>query len=600
MSDRGEKNPIRALHMVGDSRFGGIALIIAGLGRVAAEQGWTLDVLTTDPNVQEYVRRAGMGVVNLDVIRRPIRPWDLIGLIRLWRFLRRERYTIVHTHTSKAGFIGRLAAWFARVPVILHTAHGFAFHEGSSRGVVRFYSTLERLASNWCDRLITVSEFHRRWALELGICAPEKIIAIPNGAVAIKAAPDQSCWSDELLILSNARLAEDKGLEYLIEAAVYLWRRDLRFRIVIAGDGPMRAKLEQLATELNVARFVQFVGFRHDIDTWLRACDLVVFPSLREGLSIALLEAMSAGKPIVATSIGSVREIASEGEMAELVPPADPIALADAVYRLANNRVRQALLGKAAKELFESRYTEERMLNAYRDLYVERLRCAGVSARPAERRQAGASSVVRPAGAHDLTQIVSIHQKAFSDFFLTRLGPEFLRKYYELVLAYRSGIVLAREKDGALEGFVCGFLNPPEFYRLMWRNKRAFMLPALLAVLRNPSLTGKTLLGIHRVQSSAAQAQPVTCELSSIAVTPEMSGNGVGKSLVRAFLAHSWNMEAECVSLTTDAEDNDAANRLYHEAGFSVVRRFLQRKGRWMNEYMIQRPQAAPCEEGLL
>src|SRR6516164_6301329 len=109
MSTGTGNNPIRVLHMVGDSRFGGIAQIIAGLGRMSHAQGWTVDVLTTDPTVQEFVRQAGLGVLSLDVIRRPIRPWDLIGLIRLWRFLRQDRYDMVHTHTSKAGFVGRFA-----------------------------------------------------------------------------------------------------------------------------------------------------------------------------------------------------------------------------------------------------------------------------------------------------------------------------------------------------------------------------------------------------------------------------------------------------------------------------------------------------------
>jgi ribosomal protein S18 acetylase RimI-like enzyme len=276
----------------------------------------------------------------------------------------------------------------------------------------------------------------------------------------------------------------------------------------------------------------------------------------------------------------------------ELVPPADPFALAAALHTLGGDRLRQVALGQAALELFQRAHTEERMLNAYRDLYLQMLQPDALRARPA-----ASPYVVRPANPRDLPQIVSLHQKAFSEFFLTRLGTRFLRRYYELVLAYRSGIILAREKDGVLQGFVCGFMNPPEFYRLMWRNKRTFMLPALLAVLRKPTLTGKMLSGIHRVQTSAAQAQPVTCELSSIAVAPALAGNGAGKSLVRAFLSHSWNMRAECVSLTTDAENNDAANRLYRDSGFSVVRRFLQRKGRWMNEYLIQRPQTDSGEE---
>jgi glycosyltransferase involved in cell wall biosynthesis/ribosomal protein S18 acetylase RimI-like enzyme len=586
--------------MVGDSRFGGIATIIAGLARVARAQGWTVDVLTTDPMVQEYVRQAGLSVVNLDVIRRPIRPWDVFGLIRLWRFLLRDRYEIVHTHTSKAGFVGRLAAWLARVPVIVHTAHGFAFHEHSPRSAVRFYTALERLASHWCDRVITVSDFHRRWALELGMCGPSRIVAIPNGGAPVStSAPaaaklrlEQRIGRDELLIFCNTRVAEDKGIEYLIEAAGHLRRSTSHFRIVVAGDGPLREGMERMARDRGLANLVTFLGFRQDIGDWLSACDIAVFPSLREGLSISLLEAMSAGKPIVATSIGSVRDVAGQAEAMELVPPADSFALAATLHALGGNPVRQAVLGRAARELFHSRYTEEHMLHGYRDLYVHLL-----GDRAAQTRTADSPYVVRPANAQDLPEIISIHRQAFSDFFLTRLGAQFLRKYYELVLAYRSGIILAREKDGVLQGFVCGFLNPPEFYRLMWRKKSAFMLPALMAVLRQPSLTSKMLSGIHRVQTSAAQAQPVTCELSSIAVAPEVSGNGSGKSLVRAFLAQSWNMQAECVSLTTDAENNDAANRLYRDTGFSVVRRFLQHKGRWMNEYVIQRPQAATGDE---
>jgi glycosyltransferase involved in cell wall biosynthesis/ribosomal protein S18 acetylase RimI-like enzyme len=595
-----EANPIRVLHVLGDSRFGGIAHIVAGLARVARSQGWEVDVLATDPTVQEFVRSAGMGVVDLDAIRRPIRAWDLLGLVRLWRFFLRERYDIVHTHTSKGGFVGRLAATLARLPVVIHTAHGFAFHEHSPHHVTAFYSALERLASRWCDRVITVSEFHRRWAVELGICRADRIVAIPNGAATVRPACaaaaaklrlELSIRRDELLIFCNTRLAEDKGIEYLIEAAAILLRSGLRFRVVIAGDGPLCDSLQRLASDRGVADVVTFVHFRQDIADWLNACDLAVFPSLREGLSISLLEAMSAGKPIIATSIGSVRDLTAHTESMELVPPADPFVLAAAVHRLGGDRLRQVALGQAALELFQRAHTEERMLNSYRDLYLQMLGPDALRARPAT------SCVVRPANSRDLPQIVSIHQSAFSEFFLTRLGSRFLRRYYELVLAYRSGIILAREKDGVLQGFVCGFMNPPEFYRMMWRQKRSFMLPALVALLRRPSLTGKMLSGIHRLQTSASQAQPVTCELSSIAVAPALSGNGAGKSLLRAFLAQSWSMRAECVSLTTDAENNDAANGLYRDIGFSVVRRFLQCKGRWMNEYLIQRPQTDPGQE---
>src|SRR5262249_11397663 len=239
--------------------------------------------------------------------------WDLAGLVRLRNFLRKEPYHIVHTHTSKAGFVGRLAARLAGVPVIVHTAHGFAFHEASPASVRLFYSTLERIAARWCDRIVSVSEFHRRWAIELGMCSPGQIMAISNGIADISRNRDADVAElrrqlgarcGDLVVLSMARLVADKGLEYLVEAAAMLPSTGRRIHVVIAGDGPARGRLEQLAVTLGVTDRVTFLGFREDVGDLLAACDLVVLPSLREGLSIALLEAMAAAKPIIASSIG--------------------------------------------------------------------------------------------------------------------------------------------------------------------------------------------------------------------------------------------------------------------------------------------------------
>jgi ribosomal protein S18 acetylase RimI-like enzyme len=205
---------------------------------------------------------------------------------------------------------------------------------------------------------------------------------------------------------------------------------------------------------------------------------------------------------------------------------------------------------------------------------------------PIEGRQTG---LVRQATGKDVPRIVTIHQKAFSNFFLTRLGGEFLRRYYALVLSYRAGIVLVSEKRGVLEGFVCGFMEPREFYGLMWRNKRTFALPALHALVRHPSLAAGVLYGVQRIQTSASKGPVRSCELSSIAVAPEAGGNGLGKALVQAFVAQARSMDAECVYLITDADGNESANALYRQVGFQHTQRFLQRKGRWMNEYVIKR-----------
>ena len=199
----------------------------------------------------------------------------------------------------------------------------------------------------------------------------------------------------------------------------------------------------------------------------------------------------------------------------------------------------------------------------------------------------GPTQLVREATTGDLPGIIAVHQKAFSNFFLTRLGDEFLRRYYALVLNYRAGIVLVSERSGVLEGFVCGFVEPPEFYRLMWCNKRIFALPALSALLRHPSLATSMLHGVQRVQSSASKGPARSCELSSIAVAPEAGGNGLGRALVQAFVKWATSVDAQCVYLTTDADGNEPANALYRQIGFQHTQRFLQRKGRWMNEYVI-------------
>jgi len=363
---------VKVLHVVGDSRYGGAGRIITGLALMAQAEGWDVEILTTDPIFQQEARRLGVGVLGLDVIRRKIRPaWDLTGLIRLSRALKRGAYDIVHTHTSKGGFVGRLAASLAGVPVIIHTLHGFAFHEQSPRTSRSLCAALERIAAAQCDRIVSVSAFHRQWAVDLRICKASRIVSIPNG-VRDTARP-HTARSDvrnklglrdsDVMLLNTSRLAPDKGLEYLIEA-VSLLPRTPAFQCFIAGDGPQRDSLEALASALGVRDRVRFLGYREDVSDLLAAAEIVVLPSLREGLSIALLEAMSSSKPIIATRIGSHVEVAEPNQAAVLVPPADGKSLSAAIVSLAGDRNQMAQMGARARAAFEAHYTEDRMVEA--------------------------------------------------------------------------------------------------------------------------------------------------------------------------------------------------------------------------------------------
>jgi glycosyltransferase involved in cell wall biosynthesis len=380
---------LKVLHVTGDSKFGGGSIVILRLAELAKQQGWQVDVLTTDLAFQKALSRSEIGVAPLDCIWRDISTLrDLQGLYRLSAFLRSAGYALVHTHTSKAGFVGRLAAKLAGVPVILHTAHGFAFHEGSSPLAVRAFAALERLAAYAADSVVTVSEFHRDWAERLGIGSPNKLVAIPNGIPPERVRPsllrmqlrtDLGFDLDEYVVLSIGRLAPHKGLEYLIQAVPSLNSRLGRtLKVVLAGEGPARSAIETQVEALGIRSQVRFLGFRNDIGDLLEASDLVVLPSLREGLSIALLEAMAARKPIVTTSIGSNLEVTMQGLVALLVPPKNSTALTEAILRLAFNPREADRLAQAAYAHYLATYTEERMLAAYLERYRQLLRCKAI------------------------------------------------------------------------------------------------------------------------------------------------------------------------------------------------------------------------------
>jgi len=379
----------KLLLIKGSAPFGGDCVLMLELGRAAQEQGFDVDVLATDPHFQEMIRGEGLGLVDLDVIRREIRPlWDLRGFVRLARFLARSPYAIVHTHTTKPGIIGTLAARRAGTPAVMHTVHLFPFHEETGRFVTAAYVAVERFAARWCDRIVTVSEFQRDWALRAGIGRPGQVVAIPNGVPTDRAKPRRSRadvraelgLGDEFTILSTGRLAEQKGLEYLIHAAPLL-RQDLpHARILLAGDGPLGNKLARLVSSLGLDDTVTLLGRRSNVGDLLAASDLIVLPSLWEGLSISLLEAMAAGRPIVTTSIGSNREVTNDGEAAVLVPPKDVASLAEAIRSLATDAPRLQELGRRAQEVQRERYGLPRMLDAYMAEYDRLLKRASVRA----------------------------------------------------------------------------------------------------------------------------------------------------------------------------------------------------------------------------
>lgn len=375
--------PVRVLHVLGGTEFGGAIWVVQSYVEALIERGCAVTICATADRVTDLFRRAGCDIVEIPEMVREIDPRrDFVSVAKLARVIRRRRFDVVHTHTSKGGIVGRAAARLAGVPIVLHTAHGFAFHERSSRRSMALYVNLERLAARWSDRIITVSDFHRQWALELGIGKPDTVVTIHNGISRARLGVTRSrsdvrhelgLADDDLVVASIGRLAAGKGLEALLEALPEILRRQPRARLLLAGDGPIRAELEALMRGSGLEGSVRMPGFREDVGDLLAAADLVAAPSLREGLSISVLEAMAMGKPIVATTIGSNRELIDDGASGLLVPPDDVAALGDAVASLLGDAERAARFGEAARARFEAGFTERVMKDAVWSLYEQLL-----------------------------------------------------------------------------------------------------------------------------------------------------------------------------------------------------------------------------------
>jgi glycosyltransferase involved in cell wall biosynthesis len=325
------------------------------------------------PGLAEHLSRAAVPWIEIPQLRRDVSPMaDCRAAWALWRLLRTVPVDIVHTHSSKAGFLGRLAARAAGAPHIVHTPHGHIFDGYFSPATARLFGALERLAARWTDRIITLSDEEAQDHLRLGIGRPDQFVTIPSGVdlTEVVTAPPVRLVTGAPVVGAVARLVPVKGLQYLIDAAPEILRRVPEARFVLVGDGEMRAALEAQARGMGLADRVTFSGFRKDVPSVMAGMDLVVLPSLNEGMGRVLVMAMALGKPIVATKVGGVAELLGGGESGLLVPPRDPQALAEAVTAILEDPGRARCFGEAGRRR-APRYSAEAMLDSLAKLYRE-------------------------------------------------------------------------------------------------------------------------------------------------------------------------------------------------------------------------------------
>ncbi len=331
-----------------------------------------------------YLDLHGVPIANLikiPALGRELHPrHDIATLAALIRLMRRERPAIVHTHTAKAGALGRLAARLTGVPIVVHTFHGHVLDGYFSPTTTRVFLGIERTLARRTSRLIAVTPRVRDELLAKDVGSPDRFRVIRLG-LDLQPFLDAGRWrgglrrelgvaADTPLVGIVGRLVPIKAHEVFLDAAARLAARS-SVHFVIVGDGELRATLEARVAALGLGPRVHFLGWRADLPRIYADLDVVALSSLNEGSPVALIEAMAAARPVVSTRVGGVEDVVTHDRTGLLVPSRDAVALGDAIQHLLDRpEVRQSLAAAGQLAVFPA-YDMRRLLADIDALYSE-------------------------------------------------------------------------------------------------------------------------------------------------------------------------------------------------------------------------------------
>lgn len=368
----GPQSRLRVMQITEDLAVGGLERVISLLCR-------RLDRTRFEPSVL-CLRGGGEFADELRAEGIPVHilPWsierlDYLAFLKVADVLRAECIDVIHTHNTGPFFHGALGASLAGVRTHIHTDHARPFPDRMRWMVV------EHLLSHLAYRVVGVSDHTTRNLIRYERIPREKLVTIPNGIELrpptrnrLEVRASLGIPADAPVVGTAGRITGQKGLEFLIQAAVLLGPAFPDLRVVLVGDGEERSTLEKQARSVGVEDRVHFLGVRMDIPDLLGAFDIYALPSRWEGLPMAVLEAMAAGLPVVASGVGGLPTAIRDGQEGLLVPPEDPAALAAALERLLADPELRRRMGSAAKQRYEADFTLQVMTRRYEALYLRR------------------------------------------------------------------------------------------------------------------------------------------------------------------------------------------------------------------------------------
>ncbi|MBD3343561.1 MAG: glycosyltransferase [Chitinivibrionales bacterium] len=310
-------------------------------------------------------------------LRRNIKLFcDLLSFCRIYQYIKKEKFDIVHTHTAKAGFIGRIAAKLAGVPIIIHTVHGITFHEFTPPIRRTIYLAFEKIAASITDKFIAVGRDLQNYYLRNRIGRSEQYSIIHTGMdierfyqagnlpvnIIKKKRLEFQISSKSIIIGKVARLDFGKGQQYLIQAAPKIINHFPDAKFIFAGEGPYRKKLETMVKDLALDDHVLFTGFRRDIEEMIAMFDIAVFTSLWEGLPRVVVQYIAVGKPVVAFDIDGVAELVKNGVNGFTVPAKDVDQLAKRIIELLDHLPNSRIMGKNGRRFIDESWGIDRMV----------------------------------------------------------------------------------------------------------------------------------------------------------------------------------------------------------------------------------------------
>lgn len=341
---------------------------------IAGEGGYLDGQVRQIPDCKTYL---------LPELKHPIHPlWDDKALCRITEILKSEKVELVHTHSSKAGILGRLAAKRAGVPCVVHTVHGWGFYTGQFFLTRWFYQALERWAARFTDVLITVSEENRQAGLEAGIGRPEQYRVIHSGIDPkqyrlsfFKARQARNKMKSKgrpcVLVLSNFK--KQKSPFDVVEVAEALKQKLPYVLFLWAGDGPLFQEVEKAVRKRGLEGNVYILGWREDVAELLAASDALLLTSLHEGLPRVVLQAMAAEKPVVATAVSGTPEAVKDGETGFLRPPHDIEGMAESLRQLLSNPSMARQMGQRGRKALKGSFLIDEMLRQIEATYEKAL-----------------------------------------------------------------------------------------------------------------------------------------------------------------------------------------------------------------------------------